>query len=61
MRQPTTRPGRLVAGVASLLACLLMAACDDNSGVGFSVGPPASYGSMDLGLSTNSWVGGPTW
>jgi hypothetical protein len=52
---------RLCAAAALLGACVLAGGCDDNSGVGFSVGLPASYGSVDLGLSTNTWIGGPTW
>ena len=44
-----------------LLGVLLLAGCDDNAGVGFSVGLPASYGSVELGLNTSTWIGGPTW
>ena len=43
--------------VFSEVLYLLMQGC----GVGFSVGLPASYGSMELGLSTTNWIGGPTW
>lgn len=60
MRHPP-RPARIGAGLAALLVALLLAGCDDNAGVGFSVDLPASYGSMELGLSTNTWLGGPTW
>lgn len=62
--QPEPRPRRaakLAAGLALLLGTLLLAGCEDNAGVGFSVGLPASYGSVELGLSTNTWAGGPTW
>lgn len=55
------RLARLGAGLAVLLGALLLAGCDENAGVGVSVGLPASYGSMELGLSTNTWLGGPTW
>jgi hypothetical protein len=55
------RWARIVAGLAAVLGAALLAGCDDNAGVGFSVDLPASYGSMELGLSTNAWVGGPTW
>ena len=61
MRHPHRRPIRLIAGLAAVLGALLLAGCDDNTGVGFSVGLPASYGSVELGLSTNTWLGGPTW
>jgi hypothetical protein len=52
---------RIGGALAALLGALLLAGCDENAGVGFSVGLPASYGSMELGLSTNDWLGGPTW
>ena len=44
-----------------LLASALLSSCESSSGVGFSVGLPTSYGSMDLGMATTSWAGGPFW
>jgi hypothetical protein len=29
--------------------------------VGFSVGLPTNYGSMELGMATTNWAGGPFW
>ncbi|HMO48264.1 MAG TPA: hypothetical protein PKB14_19845 [Rubrivivax sp.] len=47
----------------AVLAGALLAGCEDSSsgGVGFSVGLPTSYGSMELGMSTTNWAGGPFW
>jgi predicted small secreted protein len=49
--------------VAALLLCAsaLLSSCESSSGVGFSVGLPTNYGSMELGLATTQWVGGPFW
>jgi hypothetical protein len=55
------RAARIGTALAALVGVLLLAGCDENSGVGFSVDVPASYGSMELGLSTSTWAGGPTW
>ena len=47
-----------------LLAGALLSSCDDSAssgGVGFSVGLPTSYGSMELGVSTTNWSSGPFW
>lgn len=59
--QPNT--WRRMAAAALLLAGALLSSCDDGSagGVGFSVGLPASYGSMELGMATTSWSSGPFW
>lgn len=50
---------------AALLLCgsALLSSCDGSSsgGVGFSIGLPVSYGSMELGMATTQWVGGPIW
>ena len=48
---------------AALLLCTsaLLASCESSSGVGFSVGLPTNYGSMELGMATTQWVGGPFW
>ncbi|HRH88640.1 MAG TPA: hypothetical protein PLO41_17480 [Rubrivivax sp.] len=52
-------------GTTALLLCtsLLLGSCDGSSsaGVGFSVGLPTNYGSMELGMATTQWVGGPFW
>lgn len=55
-------PGRF-ALLVLVLSLGALGGCDDGGGggVGFSVGLPASYGSMELGLSTTQWMGGPTW
>lgn len=54
---------RLRRTAAALLLCTsaLLSSCESSSGVGFSVGLPTSYGSMDLGLQTTQWAGGPFW
>jgi len=39
----------------------LLGSCESSSGVGFSVGLPTNYGSMELGTATTQWVGGPFW
>jgi hypothetical protein len=39
----------------------LLGSCESSSGVGFSVGLPTSYGSMELGMATTQWVGSPFW
>lgn len=44
-----------------LLASALLSSCESSSGVGFSVGLPTSYGSMELGMATTNWAGGPFW
>lgn len=53
------------AAAALLLGCgALLSSCDEGSGpggVGFSVGLPTNYGSMELGMATTNWVGGPFW
>ncbi len=49
---------------AALLAGVLLGGCDDSSGtggVGFSVGLPTNYGSMELGMGTTNWAAGPFW
>jgi len=50
-----------IALLTVVLSCLALGGCDEGGGVGFSVGLPASYGGMELGLSTTQWSGGPTW
>ncbi len=52
---------RRAASVALLCASALLSSCEDSSGVGFSVGLPTNYGSMELGMATTNWVGGPFW
>lgn len=55
---------RRAATAALLLAGALLSSCDDSAssgGVGFSVGLPTSYGSMELGVSTTNWSSGPFW
>lgn len=54
---------RLRRAAAALLLCTsaLLSSCESGSGVGFSVGLPTSYGSMELGLQTTQWAGGPFW
>jgi len=54
---------RLRRAAAALLLCTsaLLSSCESSSGVGFSVGLPTSYGSMELGLQTTQWAGGPFW
>ncbi len=51
------------AAAAALLLCtsVLLSSCESSSGVGFSVGLPTNYGSMELGMATTQWVGGPFW
>jgi len=55
---------RLHRAAAVLLLCTstLLGSCESSSsGVGFSVGLPTNYGSMELGMATTQWVGGPFW
>ncbi|MBS1176201.1 MAG: hypothetical protein H6R06_613 [Proteobacteria bacterium] len=52
---------RRVASAALLCASALLSSCESSSGVGFSVGLPTNYGSMELGMATTNWVGGPFW
>ena len=54
---------RLRRVVTGLLLCFsaLLSSCESSSGVGFSVGVPTSYGSMELGMATTQWAGGPFW
>jgi hypothetical protein len=54
---------RLRRVVTGLLLCFsaLLSSCESSSGVGFSVGLPTSYGSMELGMATTQWAGGPFW
>jgi hypothetical protein len=52
---------RRAASVALLCASVLLSSCESSSGVGFSVGLPTNYGSMELGMATTNWVGGPFW
>lgn len=47
--------------MAWLCATALLSSCESSSGVGFSVGLPTNYGSMELGMATTNWVGGPFW
>ena len=57
------KPHRLQRAAALLLLCTsaLLSSCESSSGVGFSVGLPTNYGSMELGMATTQWVGGPFW
>ena len=53
-----------LAGTLLLAAGALLAGCEDSSstgGVGFSVGLPTNYGSMELGMGTTNWAAGPFW
>jgi hypothetical protein len=52
---------RRVAAAVLVLGSALLSSCDESSGVGFSVGLPTNYGSMELGMATTQWVGGPFW
>ena len=54
---------RRAATATLLLMSALLASCEDGSsgGVGFSVGLPTSYGSMELGMTTTNWASGPFW
>lgn len=54
---------RRATGALLLCAGLLLGSCESSSssGVGFSVGLPTNYGSMELGMATTHWVGGPFW
>jgi len=52
---------RRAASIALLCTSALLSSCEDSSGVGFSVGLPTNYGSMELGMPTTNWVGGPFW
>jgi predicted small secreted protein len=54
-------PWRRAAAALLVAAGALLSSCESNSGVGFSVGLPTSYGSMELGMSTTNWAGGPFW
>ena len=54
-------PLRRVTTALLLCTSALLCSCENNSGVGFSVGLPTNYGSMELGLQTTQWVGGPFW
>ena len=59
MNLPAWRRG---AAALLLASCALLAGCGGGSGgVGFSVDVPASYGSMELGMPTTQWAGGPFW
>ena len=57
------KPNNLRRAVALLLLCTsaLLSSCESSSGIGFSVGLPTNYGSMELGTATTQWVGGPFW
>ncbi len=60
--QPNT--WRRIAASVLLLAGALLSSCEDggsSGGVGFSVGLPTSYGSMELGMATTNWSSGPFW
>jgi predicted small secreted protein len=52
---------RHAIAVLLLLTGALLSSCESSSGVGFSVGLPTNYGSMELGLQTTQWAGGPFW
>jgi hypothetical protein len=52
---------RRAAASLLLLASALLGSCESSSGVGFSVGLPTGYGSMELGMATTQWAGGPFW
>ena len=52
---------RRAASAALLCASALLSSCESSSGVGFSVGLPTNYGSMELGMATTNWAGGPFW
>jgi hypothetical protein len=59
-----TSTWRRTAAAVLLLAGALLSGCEDGSssgGVGFSVGLPTSYGSMELGMATTNWSSGPFW
>ncbi len=52
---------RTAATVLLLCSSVFLSSCESSSGVGFSVGVPTSYGSMELGMPTTQWAGGPFW
>jgi hypothetical protein len=52
---------RGAASIALLFTSMLMSSCENSTGVGFSVDVPSNYGSMELGMPTTNWVGGPFW
>ena len=53
---------RRTAAALLLGTSALLSSCESSSGgVGFSVGLPTNYGSMELGMATTQWVGGPFW
>jgi hypothetical protein len=54
-------PWRRASLAALILAAALLSSCENNSGIGFSVGLPTNYGGMELGMATSNWVGGPFW
>jgi hypothetical protein len=56
-------PWRRAAAAVLLCAGAMLSSCDEgsSSGVGFSVGLPTNYGSMELGMATTNWAGGPFW
>jgi hypothetical protein len=56
-------PWRRTAAAVLLCAGAMLSSCDEgsSSGVGFSVGLPTNYGSMELGMATTNWAGGPFW
>jgi hypothetical protein len=60
--QATQQPlWRRLGAALLLLASAMLGGCEESSGVGFSVGLPASYGSMELGMATSNWSSGPFW
>jgi hypothetical protein len=57
-----TSSWRRLAATMLLVGSALLGSCGGgSSGVGFSVGLPTSYGSMELGMATTNWAGGPFW
>jgi len=52
---------RRTVALLLLPASALLSSCESSSGVGFSVGLPTNYGSMELGMATTNWASGPFW
>jgi hypothetical protein len=61
MQKPQESVWRRLGAAALLVTSAMLGGCEESSGVGFSVGLPTSYGSMELGMATTNWSSGPFW